>query len=70
MPEQQVLTVNGMTCDGCERRITSALGEVSGVEDVSADHDSGTVTVRFDPAVASAQSVHGTIEGLGYQVVV
>ena len=69
MAERRVLTVNGMTCDGCERRITSALGDVSGVEEASADHEAGTVKVKVDPTVAGSEAVRHTIEELGYEVV-
>ncbi len=65
MREQQVMRVNGMTCDGCERRITSAL---SGVDGVSADHESSTVMLFTDPDVTSTDVVRGVIEGLGYEM--
>jgi len=68
MAEQHVLAVNGMTCDGCERRITSALSAVDGVDGVSADHEAGTVSLLVDAAVAGTDVVHGVIEDLGYEV--
>jgi copper chaperone len=69
MMKQQVMTVNGMTCDGCERRITSALGAVDGVDGVSADHEAGVVTLQGDPAIRSSDAVRSVIEDLGYEVV-
>lgn len=69
MTEQRNLTVKGMTCTGCEHRITTALDAVAGVEEQSADHEAGTVTLRFDPAVADDDAVRDAIEGLGYRVV-
>lgn len=68
MTQQQVMTVNGMTCDGCERRITSALSAVDGVDGVSADHEAGTVTLQTDPDVTSTDVVRDVIEELGYEV--
>ncbi|MDK1102838.1 MAG: cation transporter [Actinomycetota bacterium] len=68
MTEQQVMKVNGMTCDGCERRITSAVSEVDGVDGVSADH-AGVVTLQGDPAITSSDAVRSVIEDLGYEVV-
>lgn len=69
MTEQQKLAVKGMTCTGCEDRITTALDPVPGVAEQWADHEAGTVTLWFDPAVADIQAVRDTIEGLGYRVV-
>jgi len=69
MTQQQVMTVNGMTCDGCERRIASALSAVDGIDGVSGDHEAGTVTLQADPDVTSTDVVHGVIEDLGYEVV-
>ena len=69
MTQQQVMTVNGMTCDGCERRITSALSAVDGVDGVSADREAGTVMLQADPDVTSTDVVRDVIEDLGYEVV-
>jgi len=68
MTGEQVMTVSGMTCDGCERRITSALSAVNGVDRVSADHETGTVTLQADPDVTSVDVVRGVIEDLGYEM--
>ena len=70
MTEQKELAVKGMTCTGCEQRVTTSLDALSGVKAVSADHEAGTVTMRFDPAVAGEDVMVGAIEGLGYRVVV
>lgn len=50
MTEQWNLTVKGMTCTGCEERITTALEVVPGVEGPAADHEEGAVNlaVRSD----------------------
>jgi len=70
MTDQKKLAVTGMTCTGCEQRVTTALDALSGVEEVSADHGAGIVTMRFDPTVAGMNTVHDAIEDLGYRVVV
>jgi Cu2+-exporting ATPase len=69
MADRQVFTVNGMTCDGCERRITSALDGVPGVEEASVNHEAGTVTLQVDATVAGTHAVRDAIEELGYKVV-
>lgn len=37
-----------MTCSGCEENVETALREVEGVEDASADEETDTVTVEGD----------------------
>jgi copper chaperone len=69
MTEQKNMAVKGMTCTGCEQRVTTALDALSGVGEVSADHEAGTVTMRFDPTVAGEDVVVDAIEDLGYRVV-
>ncbi|GMQ97808.1 MAG: hypothetical protein BMS9Abin17_0311 [Acidimicrobiia bacterium] len=69
MAEQQVLTVDGMSCTGCERRITSALRDVSGVTEALADHKAGTVTLAVGAEFGSPDVVRQTIEDLGYELV-
>lgn len=61
-------TVKGMTCDGCVRKVSSAVGELPGVEDVDADVATGEITVISDQPVA-ATSVRDALEKIGYEVV-
>lgn len=69
MAERQVLIVSGMVFDGCERRITSALSTAASVNEVSAPHEAGLVTLRIDAADSGTDVVRGVIENLGYEVV-
>ncbi len=48
MTQQRVLAVNGMICDGRERRIASALSAGDSRDGVSADREDGTVTLQAD----------------------
>ncbi len=47
------LHVEGMTCSGCEQRLSKALRRVDGVREAAADHRTGEVRVRFDPSVTA-----------------
>ncbi|QHS16109.1 heavy-metal-associated domain-containing protein [Halopenitus persicus] len=60
------LTVSGMSCGGCETAVVDALSEVPGVEDATADHEAGVVTVSGD---AETESVVAAIDDAGYEVV-
>jgi copper chaperone len=57
------VTVEGMTCDGCEQTIVAALEKVEEVEHASADRTAQKVTVE---GTADKESVIETIEGAGY----
>ena len=39
------LKIKGMMCGGCENRVKNAVGNIEGIESVTADHVSGNVTV-------------------------
>lgn len=67
--EELVLNVSGMTCDGCEQRIRSALGRLDGVRVSAADHRSGEVRVLLDPQRASTVEVQAAIADAGYEAV-
>ncbi len=43
--EWKTIEVSGMTCGGCERRITASLGKVEGVLAVEADAELGQVRI-------------------------
>ena len=61
------ITVNGMTCDGCERSVANALGRLDGVSGVTADHSSGRVVITGeDPP--SPDQIRSAVEDAGYEV--
>jgi len=57
------ISVDGMTCDGCEEVVVSALSEVSGVEEAKADREDGTATVDGD---AELEELLEAIDFSGY----
>lgn len=65
---QTMLQVQGMTCTGCERRIGTALRRVDGVREVTADHTTAEVWVRFDPRSTGRQAIGERITLAGYTV--
>lgn len=62
------LTVKGMTCDGCERRVSSALTRLDGVREAKADHHAERVSVRYDPERVGEDALREQIEQAGYEV--
>ncbi|WP_437934481.1 heavy metal translocating P-type ATPase [Sorangium sp. So ce341] len=62
------LTVEGMTCAACVRRIERALLALPGVSDAKVNLVTRTATVTFDPTAASTKTLVAAIERAGYSV--
>ena len=62
------LIVNGMMCRGCENRVKNAIKNIEGVENVTADHNTGKVIVISDNEV-SEEIIKEALEDIGYEVV-
>lgn len=59
------LTIDGMSCTGCEENVVDALSNVPGVESVSADHEADTATVDGDPDRSALETA---LKQSGYEV--
>jgi copper chaperone len=62
------LSVPGISCEHCERAIDGAVGALPGVRNVSVDIPGKTVSVEFDAALVSLDSVRSAIEDQGYEI--
>jgi copper chaperone len=58
-----VYRVDGMTCGGCARSVTTVVKAVAPTLQVEVDHEKGTVTTHgpHDPA-----AIQAAIEGAGF----
>ncbi len=63
-----IINVNGMMCGGCENRVKNAIMNIEGVENVTADHNTGKVVVTANNEV-SEEIIKETLEDVGYEVV-
>lgn len=65
--ERYELSVEGMSCTGCENRVENALETVKGVKRTDADHNTGTVEVAAESGTedAARRAVHDA----GYDVI-
>jgi copper chaperone len=68
MSEKVQLTVTGMTCGGCENAVKRAVGQLPGVEAVTASHAANAVDVTFDGSKVNAGMIRERIQTLGYNV--
>jgi copper chaperone CopZ len=66
MRETLTLSIEGMHCGGCVRRVTTALQGVKGVELGSVEVGSAQMT--FDPEQASAEEIAIAVNHLGFTV--
>jgi len=57
------ITVEGMSCGGCEQNVENTLGDLPDVTSVEADNESDTVTVEGD---ASEEDIAAAVEDAGY----
>jgi copper chaperone CopZ len=58
--------VTGMTCGHCVQAVTAEVGKVPGVEQVSVDLDTGTVTVTGEGVDDAA--VRDAVDEAGYSL--
>lgn len=66
--EQRTITVDGMTCTGCEESVQRAVGSLDGIEVVEADHRAGTVAVRYAAEATTEDEIVERIREAGYTV--
>ena len=64
MWEKLTLSIDGMHCGGCVRRVTTALERVKGVAVGSAEV--GSVQMAFDPNQASVDEIAAAVNRIGF----
>lgn len=63
------LSVSGMTCAACARRVEKALSGTAGVRAASVNLAAEKATVEYDPGSVGPEDLTGAVEGAGYGVV-
>jgi Cu2+-exporting ATPase len=64
------VTVDGMTCEHCERTVERALRGVRGVVSAKADHKKGIVEIRTEEAHSpDVTALKAAIDEAGYRFV-
>ena len=66
--KRKSISVTGMSCNGCEQNVETALRNLDGVSRVDADHEADTVDVVIEDEV-SVDDVNAAIERAGYDAV-
>lgn len=65
--KETIIKVQGMACEGCEKRIQNALKNMEGIENVDANHKEGTVIININQI--DINKVKQRIEDLGFTIV-
>ena len=64
----QILNVDGITCDHCVDTIKEAVGILIGVLRVDVDIEQKQVVVEFDEKLAKPEDLIDKIEEIGFEV--
>ncbi len=64
MQDKLTLSIEGMHCGACVRRVTTALEGVKGVELGSVEI--GSAKLKFDPDQASAKEIAAAVDRIGF----
>jgi copper chaperone CopZ len=63
------VSINGMTCTGCEQTIQTRVGGIEGVKSVKASFVTGKAMIEYLPGVTDTVKIKEMITGSGYGVV-
>ena len=63
------IKVEGMTCTGCEKHITTAIMELDGINHAKLSHTAGNAIVEFDKSKTNKEKIVDAINASGYKVV-
>ena len=65
--ETREITIAGMGCDHCVRKLEKALRAQTGVKEVRVEGIAGRATVTFDPTQPSIPELHEVVVKSGYR---
>lgn len=67
---QASLTIEGMTCTGCEHHVNQTLNNSEGVVEASSSYETGIAKVKYDKTKVSIDELADAVEkATGYKVV-
>ncbi|ORF26806.1 heavy-metal-associated domain-containing protein [Snodgrassella alvi] len=61
--------IDGMTCEGCAKSVTSALQGSPGVETVVVNFATGIADIGFDDSLTNVDTLKAAVEAAGFDVV-
>ncbi|OAT81062.1 heavy metal translocating P-type ATPase [Desulfotomaculum copahuensis] len=64
--EHMEVSVYGMSCEHCVKRVTNALEQLPGVKDVQVSLEDSRASLSYDPALTTPADIRRAIEEAGY----
>ena len=66
--EKIEVSIQGMSCTGCEQTIQSGISKLEGVTSVKADYKKGMADIVYYPEITDTASIRSAITSTGYIV--
>ena len=66
--EQIVMSVGGMSCQGCVKNVTGVLLALPGVEQEDVSLEAGQARIAYDPQQANLSQFKEAVENAGFDV--
>jgi|SRR5680860_144002 len=63
------VTIEGMTCTGCEAHIENEVNKLVGILNVKADYETANTMVKYDKTKVDLQKIETAILSTGYKIV-
>lgn len=63
------VTIEGMTCTGCEAHIENEVNKLEGILNVNADYKVANTVVKYDETKVSLEKIETAIRSTGYKIV-
>ena len=63
---KKIITIEGMHCEHCKKRVETALGELSGIKNAKVDLKNKTATVNLKEEI-SDDIILNTVKELGFE---
>ncbi len=63
------ITIDGMTCPGCEAHIENEVNKLDGIRNVNADYKAANAFVEYDETNVDLQKIETAILSTGYKIV-
>lgn len=69
MSEQVTLSAPDISCEHCVATVQKAVGELPGVDSVSASAETKLIDVTFNPGQVKVEQIAAVLDDAGYPVV-
>jgi copper chaperone CopZ len=62
------VSIEGMTCTGCEQTIQNNVSKLEGIKSIKASFTTGIATIEYLPGIVDTIKIKEAITGSGYKV--